>query len=53
MHEFQSTFILAVLRDSKGNQCRAAEKLGMWSRRASRKTSSPVFLVEMRGRALT
>jgi Fis family transcriptional regulator, factor for inversion stimulation protein len=29
LHEFQSTFILTVLRDNRGNQCRAAEKLGI------------------------
>ena len=29
LREFQSTFILTVLRDNKGNQCRAAKKLGM------------------------
>jgi Fis family transcriptional regulator len=29
LQEFQSVFILTVLRDNKGNQCRAAEKLGM------------------------
>ena len=29
LREFQSIFILTVLQDSKGNQCRAAKKLGM------------------------
>ena len=29
VREFQSAFILTVLRDTKGNQCRAAKKLGM------------------------
>lgn len=29
LREFQSVFILTVLRDNKGNQCRAAKKLGM------------------------
>ena len=29
MREFQKTFILTVLKDQRGNQCRAAEKLGM------------------------
>jgi Fis family transcriptional regulator, factor for inversion stimulation protein len=29
VREFQSTFILTVLRDNRGNQCRAAKKLGM------------------------
>ena len=29
LREFQGVFILTVLREQKGNQCRAAEKLGM------------------------
>ena len=29
VREFQRVFILTVLRDKKGNQCRAADKLGM------------------------
>ena len=29
VREFQKVFILTVLRDEKGNQCRAADKLGM------------------------
>jgi DNA-binding NtrC family response regulator len=29
LEEFQSVFILTVLRDNKGNQFRAAKKLGM------------------------
>jgi Fis family transcriptional regulator len=29
VRDFQGTFILTVLRDNKGNQCRAAKKLGM------------------------
>ena len=29
LREFQGAFILTVLRDSKGNQCRAAKRLGM------------------------
>jgi DNA-binding NtrC family response regulator len=29
LQEFQSVFILTVLRDNKGNQFRAAKKLGM------------------------
>ena len=29
VREFQKTFILTVLKDQRGNQCRAAEKLGM------------------------
>jgi Fis family transcriptional regulator, factor for inversion stimulation protein len=29
VREFQRTFILTVLRDNRGNQCRAAKKLGM------------------------
>ncbi len=29
VREFQGAFILTVLRDNKGNQCRAAKKLGM------------------------
>lgn len=29
VREFQRVFILIVLRDQKGNQCRAADKLGM------------------------
>ena len=29
VREFQKVFILTVLREEKGNQCRAADKLGM------------------------
>ena len=29
LREFQGVFILTVLREQKGNQCRAAEELGM------------------------
>jgi Fis family transcriptional regulator, factor for inversion stimulation protein len=29
VREFQGAFILTVLKDQRGNQCRAAEKLGM------------------------
>jgi Fis family transcriptional regulator len=29
VREFQKTFILTVLQDQRGNQCKAAEKLGM------------------------
>jgi Fis family transcriptional regulator, factor for inversion stimulation protein len=29
VREFQKRFILTVLEDHRGNQCRAAEKLGM------------------------
>jgi Fis family transcriptional regulator, factor for inversion stimulation protein len=29
LREFQGAFILTVLRENKGNQCRAAKKLGM------------------------
>ena len=29
VREFQKTFILTVLKDQRGNQCKAAEKLGM------------------------
>ena len=29
VREFQRAFILTVLRDQKGNQCKAAERLGM------------------------
>ena len=29
VREFQKAFILTVLKDQRGNQCRAAEKLGM------------------------
>ena len=29
VREFQKAFILAVLKDQRGNQCKAAEKLGM------------------------
>ena len=29
VREFQSVFIFTVLREQKGNQCQAAEKLGM------------------------
>jgi Fis family transcriptional regulator, factor for inversion stimulation protein len=29
VREFQRVFILTVLRDKKGNQCKAADKLGM------------------------
>jgi DNA-binding NtrC family response regulator len=29
VREFQRVFILTVLRDNKGNQCRASKKLGM------------------------
>jgi Fis family transcriptional regulator, factor for inversion stimulation protein len=29
VREFQKTFILTVLKDLRGNQCRAAERLGM------------------------
>jgi len=29
LEEFQKTFILTVLKDQRGNQCKAAEKLGM------------------------
>ena len=29
VREFQRVFILTVLRDKKGNQCRTADKLGM------------------------
>jgi Fis family transcriptional regulator, factor for inversion stimulation protein len=29
VREFQKTFILIVLKDQRGNQCRAAKKLGM------------------------
>lgn len=29
VREFQRAFILTVLKDQRGNQCKAAEKLGM------------------------
>jgi Fis family transcriptional regulator, factor for inversion stimulation protein len=29
VREFQKAFILTVLKDQRGNQCKAAEKLGM------------------------
>jgi Fis family transcriptional regulator len=29
LREFQGAFILTVLRENEGNQCRAAKKLGM------------------------
>jgi Fis family transcriptional regulator len=29
VREFQKAFILAVLKDLRGNQCKAAERLGM------------------------
>lgn len=29
VREFQKTFILTVLKDQRGNQCKAAERLGM------------------------
>ena len=29
VREFQKTFILTALKDQRGNQCKAAEKLGM------------------------
>ena len=29
VREFQKAFILAVLKDQKGNQCKAAERLGI------------------------
>jgi Fis family transcriptional regulator len=29
VHEFQRAFILTVLKDQRGNQCKAAEKLGI------------------------
>ena len=29
VREFQKTFILTVLKDQRGNQCKAAKKLGM------------------------
>ena len=29
VRQFQKTFILTVLKDQRGNQCRAAEKLGI------------------------
>ena len=29
VREFQKAFILTVLKDQKGNQCKAAKKLGM------------------------
>jgi DNA-binding NtrC family response regulator len=29
VREFQKVFILTVLKDQRGNQCRAAKKLGM------------------------
>ena len=29
VREFQKTFILTVLKDQRGNQCKAARKLGM------------------------
>ena len=29
VREFQKAFILAVLKDQRGNQCKAAEKLGI------------------------
>ena len=29
VREFQKTFILTVLKDQRGNQCRAAKKLGI------------------------
>ena len=29
VREFQKAFILTVLKDQRGNQCRAAEKLGI------------------------
>jgi Fis family transcriptional regulator, factor for inversion stimulation protein len=29
VREFQKVFILTVLKDQRGNQCRAAEKLGI------------------------
>lgn len=29
VREFQKAFILTVLKDQRGNQCRAAEKLGV------------------------
>ena len=29
VREFQKTFILTVLRDQRGNQCKAAKKLGV------------------------
>jgi Fis family transcriptional regulator, factor for inversion stimulation protein len=29
LREFQRGFILTVLKDQKGNQCRAADRLGM------------------------
>ncbi|MBZ5653414.1 MAG: histidine kinase [Acidobacteriia bacterium] len=29
MREFQKAFILTVLKDQRGNQCKAAEKLGI------------------------
>jgi Fis family transcriptional regulator, factor for inversion stimulation protein len=29
VRQFQKTFILAVLKDQRGNQCKAAKKLGM------------------------
>ena len=29
VREFQKAFILTILKDQRGNQCKAAEKLGM------------------------
>ena len=35
VQEFQKAFILTVLKDQRGNQCKAAKKLGIESRRRS------------------
>jgi Fis family transcriptional regulator len=53
VREFQKTFILTVLKDQRGNQCRAAEKLGMHRntlRRAIRELQIDIGATRARGR---
>lgn len=40
VREFQKVFILTVLQEQKGNQCRAAKKLGMHRNSLSRITAT-------------
>lgn len=53
VREFQKTFILTVLRDQRGNQCKSAEKLGMHRntlRRAIRELQIDIGPTRARGR---
>lgn len=55
VREFQKAFILTVLKDQKGNQCKAAEKLGMHRntlRRTIRELEIDIGLTRATGRRL-